>query len=1392
MKRLTGFFALAAFGGAALTAVALVARPPDGRAPLGAFAAFLKEIKQQLGWLNQRLPNERVYVSTDKTLYTPGEAIWLTAFVRDGDALTPLATSPAVTVELLDPKGATSASIRLAPDKHGLAKGDFQLTDAMPGGRYTLRAFTDAQLAHKTDSGVALFEKVLTVQAVTLPRVKLTLDFARKAYGPGDEVTATVKAFSNDNEPLSGRALRGLVRLNNEPLPEVTTTVGPDGTATLRFRLPQKLDSPDGLLTVTVPHEGLTESVARAVPIVLNRIKLQLLPEGGDLVAGLPGRVAVRATNEFGEPADVAGDVLDGRGRKLTTFRTLHDGLGLFELTPAAGQTYQVKLTQPEAAAATPFAVPDALPGGYALRVERPLKTDAEVAIQVQATVAETGLLVAVQGGRVVWEQGVKLGRRAAQVAMPTKGLRAGVVQVTLFDAKKVARAERLVFVNQQKQLRLTIKPDKERYATREKIRLTVQAVDERGLPAQGAVALSVVDDQNLAFADDKQHHLLTWMLAEADLREPLKEPHYYFDPAEKDAPAALDLVLLTHGWRRFRWEQVRRETAPPPPMVLYDMRPMMAAPAGAGMPRRNRAGAVADQKMARNEVLEDGAAPPALEAEADGAQFGAMPPMPIAEPAPAADAALMNANADVQQAPAAKRAPGIWPRPPFPQPVEPGQLYRAREFAAPVYDKPTSADAPRTDFRSTLFWAPVVVLGKTGRAEISFYNADGVTSYRATAEGLADDGTAGRAEVQFFTQPPLSISLKLPPHVVLGDTVGLPLVLANHTENALTGPLRVVVPAGWRPTGVALPTSLTLAPRGTQTLLATYVVGGETGSTTLEATFNSATGLRDGLKQTLPVLPRGYPVARAFSGNQAAGTYLLEAKEALPGTLHVALTAFPSVESDLLKGIAAILQEPSGCFEQTSTTSYPNVLVLDYLHQQRDADPALVAKAEGLLDRGYAKLTSYETKEKGYEWFGGAPAHEALTAYGLLQFADMQRVRPSTVSQAMVDRTHNWLMGRRDGKGGFQKSAQALDQFGRADDDITNAYIVYSLAEAGYRDIGPELTAATAKAAASGDPYQLALVANALQAFGDEGRARPLLAALYTKQGADGAWEGLKHSVTRSTGISLRVETTALALLATLRDERRPGQALASGVRWLVGARSGAGNFGSTQGTILALKALTSYAKFAQQTAEDGAVLVLVDDREVGRVAYKAGQKTEISLPGLEKFCAPREDGQPHKLTVRFAAGVQHPLPYTLAADWRTLQPPTSDKCAVRLTTALAGSVARVGESLRLTATLTNTDANAGQPMTMALLGLPAGLTPQPWQLKQLQERGTVAFYELKDGRLACYFRDLKPGEVKVISLDLKAEVPGRFAAPASAAYLYYTDELKWWVPGTAVRVRG
>src|SRR5205085_10940321 len=110
---------------------------------------------------------------------------------------------------------------------------------------------------------------------------------------------------------------------------------------------------------------------------------------------------------------------------------------------------------------------------------------------------------------------------------------------------------------------------------------------------------------------------------------------------------------------------------------------------------------------------------------------------------------------------------------------------------------------------------------------------------------------------------------------------------------------------------------------------------------------------------------------------------------------------------------VAALLQEPGGCFEQTSSSNYPNVMALQYLKGHSGVDPALVRRASELLARGYQRLVAFETKERGYEWFGANPGHEALTAYGVLEFTDMASV--TAVDSDMLARTRAWLLARRD-----------------------------------------------------------------------------------------------------------------------------------------------------------------------------------------------------------------------------------------------------------------------------------------------------------------------------------------------------------------------------------------
>jgi hypothetical protein len=243
---------------------------------------------------------------------------------------------------------------------------------------------------------------------------------------------------------------------------------------------------------------------------------------------------------------------------------------------------------------------------------------------------------------------------------------------------------------------------------------------------------------------------------------------------------------------------------------------------------------------------------------------------------------------------------------------------------------------------------------------------------------------------------------------------------------------------------------------------------------------------------------------------------------------------------------------------------------------------------------------------------------------------------------------------------------------------------------------------------------------------------------------------------------------------------------ALNNAVSFLVSARSGSGVFSSTQGTILALKSLTEYAKFSKKAGEDGTIVIYVDGKRVAERSYKAGDKVAITVDGLEEHI--KGDGK-HTVKVKYV-GVKNPLPYSVAVNWNTWLPASSSECSIDLKTKLWAKTAGVGETVRLSATITNKKNTEG-PSTMAIIGIPAGFSAQPWQLKELQEKRVFDYYEIKGNAIAVYYRGMGPGAVKEIQLDLKAEMPGEYEAPASTAYLYYTNEHKTWCAVDKVVIR-
>jgi len=590
--------------------------------------------------------------------------------------------------------------------------------------------------------------------------------------------------------------------------------------------------------------------------------------------------------------------------------------------------------------------------------------------------------------------------------------------------------------------------------------------------------------------------------------------------------------------------------------------------------------------------------------------------------------------------------------------PVNANLYYRAREFQAPKY-KDEEMPEVRNDFRSTVYWNPNVEVGHTGKKVVEFYNSDDITSFRAIVEGVSDDGMVGRAEKKYFTQLPFSVKVKIPVEVATTDIVSIPLTIKNNTTKEISGFLSITAPKGLKPLH-KVPELQTVAVGQVKTFYLDYEVLSEVGKGDFSVSYK-ACGLSDAFTRSISIVAKGFPVTASYSGNEKDAKYALELSNVVKGSITAQLTAFPSVVGDLLSGVEGILREPTGCFEQTSMSSYPNAMVLDYLQTTESRDEKLLASASGLLDRGYKRLTTFETPKQGYEWFGQAPAHEGLTAFGLMQFKDMQRVG-GDVDQAMIDRTAKWIMSTKDGKGGFTRNTRAYHNFGSISEDVMNGYIVYALADAGYKNIKKEAEASFNTAMKTKDPYQLAMSACAMYDLGDHNKAGQALKALIAKQKADGSIDGTTHSITHSTGNSLTIETTSLGIMAMLKSPSTNAMALNKAVESLVKSRSGYGTFGNTQGTILALKALTEYAKHSRKTQEDGTIEVYVDGSKVATRKYKAGDKGAIVIDDLGKHITSGK----HKIRVRYV-GVSEPLPYSIAVSWNTYLPKSDEACNVR-----------------------------------------------------------------------------------------------------------------------------
>ncbi len=1352
----------------------------------------LERLKEQIPSFFQRNLSKRIYIQVDKPLYRPGETIWIKAWDLKTQNLDSTLANRGFTFELISPKGASVRQLRVRATG-SMGESAIDLPAHVQGGEYKIRV-----RSLQGEQG----ERPLLVSAFEPPRIKKKLEFIRKAYGAGDRVTAALEIKRPTGEPLKNHPVRAHIRLDGQDLKPISLKSNKAGNAIVAFNLPKEIQTGDALLTILIEDGGVTESISKRIPIILKKLQLSFFPEGGEMVEGLPTRLYFEAKTLLGKPADVEGRIVDDQGQAVARFRSHHQGLGRLNFSPATGRSYHAEISRP-VGIAEHYSLPLAKESGCLLKhfddLDGQLKA---IRVGIRCTEDQEVVMVAIQRERLIDAAQLKVseGKMAVAYLKEKAALQSGVTRLTLLDSDLKPLAERIIFQGRRARLQIELEMDQKSYIPRQSVSVKIKTLSPTGEAIPAALALSVVDDTVVSFADDKTPHMLSSLLLSPELPGKVEEPNFYFDLKEKKAAKALDLLMGARGWRRFDWVKA---LAPPPPPVSAPVHFEGAALAEAKMPAREprrRARRAPPKAKPRKVRLKAGrrkprrAQPQRLVQKAEKQkkakkqargpalrQPRAMRPMPERiQAAPMLDGIVADKDWEVAAD----------------EPMEMlalekvkrrrGRGRRARPRWAPIRVFPTPQykpeySGPRHDFRDTIYWAPQIQTDAEGQAQIQFPTSDAVTSFRIFSEGVGG-GFAGHDEQVFKSNLPFSLSARLPLAVSEGDQLELPITLSNEIKQDL--PLQINAHFGelMRLTDLPSRGGERLAAGKRETLYYGMEVIGQRGEAQIDLVA-AAGGLRDGLKRSLKVEPLGFPQMAELSGSlEEKAVHRIRLGELTKGSIQASLRLYASPVSDLFSGVEGLLREPHGCFEQTSATHYPNVMAMQYIATQKAPDPALIRKIDRLLDRGYKRLVGFETKRKGYEWFGRSPGHEALSAYGLLEFSDMRGIY--AVDEGMIRRTQGWLLSRRDGRGGFKRSSRALDSFGRAAAETTNAYIRWAIASAGLAHrFQREMDAQAKLGASTRDPYLLALAANTLLKLPPQ-KAAGLAAVkrLVKLQKRDGGWSGAKESITRSGGNNLKIETTALALLALVESGKHM-TAVQKAVKWLQSHRGGLGNWGATQATVLTLKALTAYAIKMSRTQSPGDVTLLINGNEVSKMHYEAGRKEALIFENIGKYFQAGEN------SVELRHKGKGALPYSLAVQYRSVQPANAEEGAVGLSTQLEKGKVRMGESLRLWAVVKNR-TDKGQPMTVARIGLPGGLVFQNWQLKELREQGKIAFFETREREVVLYFDALKPKEEKRIPLDLKARIPGRYTGPASSAYLYYSNDAKRWAEGLTVAI--
>ena len=308
-----------------------------------------------------------------------------------------------------------------------------------------------------------------------------------------------------------------------------------------RIRVVDRVTQMDSISSETVRRDSIQRLTAKR--------RFDMFPEGGNLIDGINTVVAFKATYGNGFPDEVSGKVLED-GNEIAAIHSQHDGMGMFALIPRWGKDYKVVLSDGRT-----YPLPPIERTGTGLRVLRNNNSGITMVVSASDSIARPFTVLAKMRGMLCGTaKGVVKGQQIVRMPkerFPMQGI--AEITLTVGDAQ-IPVAERLVYVNPTQQLNITAQTDHQQYNRRDEGKVCLQVTDSAGQPLKVELAVSIFDKAYLY--QPGHENILSHCYLSEEIRGNIFNPAYYFDKRNDDRLQALNLLLMTQGWRRYVWDR--------------------------------------------------------------------------------------------------------------------------------------------------------------------------------------------------------------------------------------------------------------------------------------------------------------------------------------------------------------------------------------------------------------------------------------------------------------------------------------------------------------------------------------------------------------------------------------------------------------------------------------------------------------------------------------------------------------------------------------------------------------------------------------------------------------------------------------------------------------------